>query len=530
MSATSEILEPQQASTAIPAAALVANGLTVRFGGHVAANDVGLEVKPGRVTGLIGPNGAGKTTTFNALCGLQSLAGGTVMIAGVDATNLSPHKRARLGVGRTFQRLEIFSLLTVRENILAGAEFASTKGRGDDQSPSEVTDSLIRRLGLEGVADQRVDRLSTGKARLVEVARALANRPSVLLLDEPSSGLDETESESFGELLKELARTANLAILMVEHDMALVMSTCAEIYVLDFGQIIAHGTPEEIRSNPTVMAAYLGAETDDEQTDLKANKPINRASQLTARQATSEHVASPLPTPILETHGLSAGYGGIDAITGIDLQLHPGEVLALLGSNGAGKSTLMRAITGLIQPTKGSLMFCGHRVNGATADQLTRAGVCMVPEGRGVFPNLSVRENLWMATHAGKSRSDVEAVAFDRFPRLAERKNQLAGTMSGGEQQMLAMARALANDPTVLVLDELSMGLAPIIVSTLYEQVAEIARSGTSILVVEQFAHEILGFADRAAIMLHGKIVETGDPHVIASQLAEAYLSGNIDH
>jgi branched-chain amino acid transport system ATP-binding protein len=231
-----------------------------------------------------------------------------------------------------------------------------------------------------------------------------------------------------------------------------------------------------------------------------------------------------MTTPVLELRGIRAGYGIIDVLHGVDLVLQPGEVLALLGPNGAGKSTTLGVASGQITPTGGQLLIGGREVNGARPDALARAGVCLVPEGRGIFPNLTVAENIRMMTFSGTSYSEVTEKAYALFPRLDERRKQLAGTLSGGEQQMLAMARAMATNPALLMLDELSMGLAPIIVEELYGRVAELAREGLSILIVEQFAQTVLGVADRAAIMLHGRITRRGEPAEIADELHAAYL------
>lgn len=228
--------------------------------------------------------------------------------------------------------------------------------------------------------------------------------------------------------------------------------------------------------------------------------------------------------PLLELRGVRAGYGIIDVLHGVDLVLQPGQVAALLGPNGAGKSTTLKVSSGQIQPSGGQVLIAGREVNGAKPDALARAGVCLVPEGRGIFPNLTVAENIRMMTFAGVSFADVQDKAYTMFPRLEERRKQLAGTLSGGEQQMLAMARALSTDPALLMLDELSMGLAPIIVEELYAKVAELADDGLSILIVEQFAQTVLGVADTAAIMLHGRITRTGPPDEIAEELTAAYL------
>ena len=227
---------------------------------------------------------------------------------------------------------------------------------------------------------------------------------------------------------------------------------------------------------------------------------------------------------LLELRDVHAAYGSIEVLYGVDLAVPKGSVVAILGPNGGGKSTTLKVIAGLLPATHGEVRLAGRVVNGASPDELARRGLCLIPEGRGVFPNLTVRENLWMVTQTGARLSDVEEIAYTRFPRLGERRKQLAGTMSGGEQQMLAMARALSSNPAMLLLDELSMGLAPLVVAELYEIVAQVAKEGVSILVVEQFARTVLGIADWAAIMLHGKVTKVGRPAELEEELSTAYL------
>ena len=231
-----------------------------------------------------------------------------------------------------------------------------------------------------------------------------------------------------------------------------------------------------------------------------------------------------MTTPVLELRGIKAAYGRIEVIHGIDLVVPERSVVALLGPNGAGKTTTLKVASGQMRPSAGHVHIAGRHVNGASADELARAGVCAIPEGRGIFPNLTVEENLRMVTFADVKLSQVEERTYTQFPRLKERRTQLAGTMSGGEQQMLAIARALATDPALLMLDEISMGLAPLIVAELYELVRQIASSGVSILLVEQFARTALAVSDYAAIMVHGKIQRVGQPADIAEELSEAYL------
>jgi len=238
-------------------AVLEVEGVTVHFGGNIALRDVAMSARPGAVTGLIGPNGAGKTTLFNVICGLQRPDSGSVRIGDQDVTRMLPYKRARAGLARTFQRLELFTLLSVSSNIRIAADVDRRNRRDRSVDPDRVADEVLERVGLSALADARVDQLPTGQARLVEVGRALAARPRVLLLDEPASGQDEAETSAFAGLLRELA-AEGLTVVLVEHDVQLVLRVCDIVNVLDFGELLASGTPGEIQRNEAVIAAYLG--------------------------------------------------------------------------------------------------------------------------------------------------------------------------------------------------------------------------------------------------------------------------------
>jgi branched-chain amino acid transport system ATP-binding protein len=231
--------------------------------------------------------------------------------------------------------------------------------------------------------------------------------------------------------------------------------------------------------------------------------------------------------PILELRGIDASYGRIQVLRGVDLTVPTGAVVALLGPNGAGKSTTLKVASGLLQPDAGHIHLAGTHVNGASPDELSRKGLCTVPEGRSIFPNLTVRENLALSAFAcERSERDLRDVTYQRFPRLEERAEQLAGRLSGGEQQMLAMARALATDPALLLLDELSMGLAPLIVEELYGVVGQLAAGGMSVLLVEQFARTAMSVADYALVMTGGRVVAVGQPQDVEQELSAAYLGG----
>jgi branched-chain amino acid transport system ATP-binding protein len=240
-------------------------------------------------------------------------------------------------------------------------------------------------------------------------------------------------------------------------------------------------------------------------------------------------VADPA-TPLLQARGVKVCYESVEVLHGVDLRIDQGSVTAVLGPNGAGKSTLLSVLAGLNQPSAGEVTFDGKPVRAGTGHSLVRAGLCLVPEGKGIFPNLSVQENLWMMTHRGTSRRQVEERAFDRFPQLSSRRSQAAGTLSGGEQQMLALARAVSTEPRLLMLDELSMGLAPIVVENLYDVVGALARDGVTVVVVEQFAQFALKVAEWAVVMTGGRVVHAGPAADVSAHLAELYLSGQADN
>jgi len=447
---------------------LTCHSVSVSFGGLRALDEVTLDVPAGQVTGLIGPNGAGKTTLFNVITGLQAPDEGSVLLDDKDITHQRPHRRARLGIARTFQRLETFGTLSVRDNVLVAAEIRRQWSR-ERFKPAELTDQLVQRVGLSDVAGERVDKLPTGTQRLVEVARSLATKPQVLLLDEPSAGLNEEETKALAGLLRELAQTG-LAVLLVEHDMGLVMSASHGIHVLDFGRIIAVGTPDQVQADPLVRAAYLGEGDEAQEVPPEQTELVNEIVVDAPIEMSLPNGETPPREDVdyaLELVDVHAAYGTIDVLDGVTLRLKPRQVFALLGPNGAGKSTTLKVASGQLPPMSGQVSYFGERVNGWAPDRLARAGLCTIPEGRGVFPNLTVLENLRMITYTGVSLRDVEERAYARFPRLKERRKQLAGTLSGGEQQMLSMARAMATSPRVLLLDELSMGLAPRIVEEL---------------------------------------------------------------
>lgn len=489
--------------------------LSISFGGVRAVQHVSFTAKPGDVTSVIGPNGAGKTSALNLLCGFYRPSSGTVKLGDRDLTGMPSHALARVGVARTFQTTQLFGSLTIIENAL----LAETAGKlGGIVSPLRNPDterfarSLLRFAGVEGDLDRPAESLPHGEKRLVEIARALALRPKVLLLDEPAAGLSKGDKQRLTTLLRRIA-DLGIAVIIVEHDMPMIMALSDHIVVLDGGKRIAIGEPAAIRNDPLVRKAYLG--------DAATSEQRHRAARQTEQET------------MLEIKKLDAFYGLSQALEGIDVVVANGEAIAVLGANGAGKTTLMRSIAGLEPPrAMGEIQLSGKRIDSLPAHARARIGVVLVPEGRQVFPELTVRQNLQLGAYARTGidlDTEVEAM-LTRFPRLNERIDHRAGLLSGGEQQMLAVARGLLTSPKVLMLDEPSLGLAPLVVEELFASFERLRVEGMTLIVVDQMAGQALALADRAYLLETGAIVKSGAAGIIAEDpsLEASYLGGEV--
>jgi ABC-type branched-subunit amino acid transport system ATPase component/branched-subunit amino acid ABC-type transport system permease component len=492
--------------------------VSVRFGGVVALDGLSIAVRPGEVVGLIGPNGAGKTTCIDAATGFVRSTG-EIRLDGVRVDRWSPRRRAAAGIGRSFQTLELFESLTVLENLRVASEPRDLHAyftdllwpRRAELAPTAV--AAVREFGLEPDLDRRPDELPYGRRRLVAIARAVAAEPSVLFLDEPAAGLSDDETRELGGLIRRLARDWGLAILLVEHDVALVLDVCDRVVVLDDGRHLAEGTPDEVRHSPAVVAAYLG-------------EPVEGPPEEPEPVATAVSTGRGAPEPshderLVSARGLAAGYGDLAAVRDLDLDVHPGEVVALLGPNGAGKTTTLLTIAGELSPLAGEVR-CLDLPRRAPLHRRVRRGLAFVPEERAVFTSLSVSGNL-------RLRRGATADATELFPELEPLLRRRAGLLSGGEQQMLTLGRALAGTPRLLLVDELSLGLAPLVLQRLLLAVRAAADRGVGVLLVEQHASEALSIADRALVLRRGRVALEGsaaDLRTHISDLESAYLSG----
>lgn len=499
-----------------PRKALHAEDLSMIFGGVRAVSTLSFAAQPGRVTSLIGPNGAGKSTVLNMLSGFYTPTLGRCLLQDAALQGRGAWRAARSGVARSYQTSQLFGSLTVLDNValaLPRGRLGGVLSRRAVSAPAarERAASLLRWCGYQGELGIQAAGLAHVDRRLVEIARALATDPEVLLLDEPAAGLSREDKAQLGALLRRIAE-AGIGVLLVEHDMALVMEVSDHIVVLDAGQLLAQGTPAEIQHHPEVRRAYLGE-----------SGAVPVAAPATRRVAGDA-------AEVLGVGGLTTGYGAEPVLHAVDLQVREGEMVALLGANGAGKSTLMRSLSGLHKPLQGGIHLAGAELTELRAEQIVRQGLVLVPEGRQVFPELSVLDNIRLGAflHPEGREQRVEEM-LTRFPRLRERLHQRAGLLSGGEQQMLAIARALMSKPRVLLLDEPSLGLAPKIIEELFAALDRLRSENMTILLVDQMAALALALADRAYVLESGRVVARGTAAEIAADpaLAKAYLGGH---
>jgi sulfate-transporting ATPase len=489
-------------------------GLTVRFGGVLAVDDVSLTVEPGEIVGLIGPNGAGKSTLIDAICGFVRVRSGSVAIGGEDITRFRPHERVYAGLVRSWQSVDLFEDLKVSENLKAVADRPPpwhetlrdlVWPRRQLLTSGAVT--AVEHFELEGDLDRLPTELSFSQRRLVTTARAAALRPSVLLLDEPAAGMSDLRRKELARLVRLLADQQGIGILVVDHDMPFVMGLCDRIAVLDFGRKIADGTPVEVRADERVIDAYL--RRDSERTGEEQAAPAFRRAK------------PPVGDVFLAARDLAVGYYEHPVVRDINLEVRAGEVIALLGANRAGKTTTLLGLAGAIKPLAGEVYWLGKRIEKRTPlNKRAAQGLGFLLEGRAVFQGLSVMANLRV-----DKRCDVD-LALELFPELEVFLKRRAGLLSGGQQQMLGLARALARRPKVLLVDEMSLGIAPQIVTRLMDVLRKAAdEQGVGVVLVEQHVHEALRISDRVCVVAGGRMTLSGAVADVHDRVESAFLA-----
>jgi branched-chain amino acid transport system ATP-binding protein len=485
---------------------LQVDAVSKKFGGIRAVTEAGLTLSAGEIHALIGPNGAGKTTLFNLISGLFAPDHGTVRLNGREIQGIPSDRICHQGLARSFQITNLFRGLSIYENLRLSLQARDPMRfnlwRDIDSYPAihAETAELVKFLGLEGIEHIEGGALSYGGQRLVDLGIALGSKPQILLLDEPLAGLAAAERERVANLVKNVAK--NIPVLIVEHDIDRILSLSHQVTVMNQGEVLVAGTPELVRADRRVQEIYTGS----------------GVPTVTCRAAADTPGAE-----VLRFEAVNAFYGKSHILNDATLQVRRAEIVALLGRNGAGKSTLLKTIAGLVKPASGTIRYEGHSIAGLSAPDIARLGIGYVPQGRGLFAGMTVKENLALGRLARKTDGSNgvvwdEATILDHFPRLKQRMNVAADYLSGGEQQMVAVARALSGNVKLLLLDEPFEGLAPAVVLELFTVFDQLRRHA-SIVIVEHNLDLVLALADRVFALERGAVFHEGPAEPLLTDL-----------
>jgi ABC-type branched-subunit amino acid transport system ATPase component/ABC-type branched-subunit amino acid transport system permease subunit len=487
---------------------LEVRGVSKTFGGIRAVTNASLQVGAGEIHALIGPNGAGKTTLFNLVSGLFPTDQGTIKLNGREIQGVSSEAICHQGLARSFQITNLFKGLSIYENLRLSLQ-AQSRGRfnlwRDIDHYSDIhteTAELIKFLGLEGIETIEGGELSYGGQRLVDLGIALGSKPQVLLLDEPLAGLAAAERERVSNLVRNIA--ANIPVLIVEHDIDRVLGFSHIVTVMNQGEVLMTGTPDAVRADRKVQQIYTG--TGVPEVEHSRGNDISESA-----------------APILRFERVNTFYGKSHILHDATLDVREGEIVALLGRNGAGKSTLLKTLAGLVPLSSGAIEYAGADISRMPAPDIARAGIGYVPQGRGLFAGMTVRENLSLGRLARKTDGSNgvvwnEAQILDYFPRLRERMDVAADYLSGGEQQMVAVARAMSGNVKLLLLDEPFEGLAPTVILELFK-VFDRLRQHISIVIVEHNLDLVLALADRVFALERGAVFHQGPAQPLLTNL-----------
>jgi ABC-type branched-subunit amino acid transport system ATPase component len=509
------------------------------FGGVHALSACHLDVQEGAIHGLIGPNGSGKTTLFNVITGYERIQQGEVRFGGHEITNAPPDRVFGLGVGRTFQLTRIFARLTVLENMLVATQRKEGWLRAVARLAGSASErrralELLEFVGIARLAHEPAGNLSFGQRKLLELASLLVADPAVLLLDEPAGGVNPTLITHLADRITELNK-AGKTFLVVEHNMEFVMNLCHRVTVLSQGKTLTTGSPQEVRSDPAVLDAYLGGE-DDEATQLEIAEEVTHPHPRPHVVSIRSPVVEPAvklggAEPLLTVRGVTAGYGGGDILKRVTLDVPEGAITCIVGPNGAGKSTLLATISGLLRPREGEIRFGGDVISGRSPGQILAKGIALIPQAHSLFPQMTVRENVEMGAFTVADRALVQkrlSAVQELYPIVRDRADEKAGSLSGGQQRLVEFARSLMLEPTMIVLDEPSMGLDPQTRQIVFDMIELMNRQGKTILLVEQNARAGLKLSAHGVVLENGMVRLTGSGRDVLEhpEIGALYLGG----
>ena len=512
-------------SGAVATPILEIDSLAYSFGGLKAVNGSTFNIERGQIAALIGPNGAGKTTLINVVAGALHAESGAVRFEGQDITGWQSHRVARHGLIRTFQISRELGGMTVLENMLVpppnqageglfNAMFRPGIGHRQDKLLVEKALSRLDDFGLYDSRDQYARNLSGGQKRLLELARGVMAEPRLMVLDEPFAGVNPALVELLEGHIQKL-RESGITFVMVEHNLNVVERICDHVVVMAEGRTLATGKLSELRRNEEVITAYLGS-------------AMTQRAEGGAAEVTTTDVKR--GEPILRASGVTAGYSKVPVVQQVDVEAEPGKVVAIVGPNGAGKSTMLKAMFGLLRHSSGSVTLAGVEIAGKPSFRIARSGMAYVPQVINVFTNMSVYENLEMGGYtlrAGRHKRVDEVLAI--FPDLKAARTKKAGNLSGGQRNMLGMARALMLEPKVVLFDEPTAGLSPAYTKIVWEQIQRVAGLGTAVVVVEQNVDLAVKHADWVYVLVAGRNRLDGPADAVGKEdLPSIFLGGEV--
>ncbi|MDR0875867.1 MAG: ATP-binding cassette domain-containing protein [Clostridiales Family XIII bacterium] len=493
--------------------------LSIAFGNNQVLKGLSFEVNENEVLGIIGPNGAGKTVLLNILTGILKPDSGRIIYQGEDIAKTKIVERTYMGIGRTFQVPRSFEGMSVYENVMIGGVCGRQM---TEKEAGAGADKILAQINMADKRDLLAGTLGLLDRKRLEIGVALASKPRLLLIDEAAGGLTESEVVSIIDIVRG-AKEQGVTIIWIEHVLQTMIEGTDRTLCVAEGRNVICGNPRDVMDSPEVHAVYLGTEEDYADEGAGADNDI-------AKTGTAQALP-PQDKTLLEISGLNVLHGDLQAIHDVSMRIERGHIVSIIGANGAGKSTLLNTVMGIHNPAGGTIVFEGDDITGKRTSAIAEKGLAMTPEGSRVFADMTVTENLLMGAYlpaAKKAKTEQLEKVFEMFPVLKEKSEQLASFLSGGQRQMLSIARAIMMNPKVVICDEISLGLAPVVIQDIYAKLKELNEQGLTFILVEQEIKRSLRHSDYSYVMVKGRIVLEGKSSELSrSDVSDAYFGIN---